>query len=219
MKIYGIVGTGGFGREVMPLAYDMLAKCGSSHDWDLVFVVDDPSTSEVNGRRLIATSEYLRIEAELYFNVAVADSNARERIARKFETAGAKPFTVSALNSVNLWGNNIGDGAILCPFSTITANARIGRYFHANIYSYVAHDCIIGDYVTFAPNVHCNGMVRIEDHAYIGTGAIIKQGSDEKPIVIGRGAIVGMGAVVTRSVLAGETVVGNPARAMDRNKG
>lgn len=53
----------------------------------------------------------------------------------------------------------------------------------------------------------------IEDHAYIGTGAVIKQSMPSRPVVIGRGAIVGMGAVVTKSVAPGITVVGNPARS------
>ena len=71
---------------------------------------------------------------------------------------------------------------------------------------------MIGDYVTFAPSVRCNGNIVIEDHAYIGTGAVIKQGTPEKPLVIGKGAVVGMGAVVTKDVPPGVTVVGNPAK-------
>ena len=125
--------------------------------------------------------------------------------------ASIEPFSISALNSVVFDENKLGDGAILCPFTTITSNAKIGRFFHANLYSYVAHDCIIGDFVTFAPSVHCNGRVVIEDYAYIGTGAIIKEGTDVKPTVIGKGSVVGMGAVVTKSVLPYTTVVGNPA--------
>jgi galactoside O-acetyltransferase len=47
----------------------------------------------------------------------------------------------------------------------------------------------------------------IEDDAWIGARAIILKG-----VTIGHGAIVGAGAVVTRSVSPSATAVGNPAR-------
>ena len=125
-------------------------------------------------------------------------------------------FEARAANVVQLDEVAIGPGAILCPFVTLTSNIQIGQHFHANLYSYVEHDCVIGNFVTFAPGVKCNGNVHIEDHAYIGTGAVIKQGKPGAPLVIGKGAVVGMGAVVTKSVPAGATVVGNPARVMER---
>jgi acyl-[acyl carrier protein]--UDP-N-acetylglucosamine O-acyltransferase len=37
------------------------------------------------------------------------------------------------------------------PFVTLTSNITIGKHFQANLYSYVEHDCVIGDFVTFAP--------------------------------------------------------------------
>jgi sugar O-acyltransferase (sialic acid O-acetyltransferase NeuD family) len=111
---------------------------------------------------------------------------------------------------------DIGPGAIICDFSAVTASAVIGRHFHCNIYSYIAHDCVIGDYVTFAPRVCCNGNVHVHDHAFIGTGAALKQGTPDKPLVIGEGVVVGMGAVVTKDVPPFTTVIGNPARPLER---
>lgn len=85
-----------------------------------------------------------------------------------------------------------------------------------NIYSSVAHDVEIGNFVTFGPRVSCNGNVLVEDHVYVGAGATIKNGSPEKKLVIGEGATIGMGAVVTKSVLPFTTVVGNPAREIEK---
>lgn len=215
-NLYGIVGVGGFGREVMPVADDMFAT--GFIQGELLFVTENISeVGNCNGKRVIADIEFMlgRVE-DRYFNVAIADSKTRERIAERFIASGIKPFSIAALNSINLAGNEIGVGAILCPFTTLTSNIKIGKFFHANIYSYVGHDCIIGDYVTFAPDVHCNGNVVIRNHAYIGTGAIIKNGSPNNPIVIGAGAVVGMGAVVTKSIPPGVTVIGNPAAEMEK---
>ena len=127
---------------------------------------------------------------------------------------GIQNWDIEHESVIKLGGVSMGSGSILCPFVCLTADIEVGRYFHANLYSYVCHDCKIGDFVTFAPGVKCNGNVIIEDHAYIGSGAVIKQGTLDKTIVIGKGALVGMGAVVTKSVPPGETVVGNPARPL-----
>lgn len=214
MALYGVFGAGGFGREVMPIARAMLAASPMPGAEELVFIVDVVTESHVNGHRVLSTEAFLASASERRFNVAVAESSARMSIAKRLESAGASPFSIVAPTAVVMDGNQIGDGAILCPFSVVTSNARIGRYFHANLHAYVAHDCVIGDFVTFAPKVACNGNVHIADHAYIGTGAVIRQGREGQPTRIGTKAIVGMGAVVTRDVEAGTTVIGNPARPM-----
>jgi len=215
MHLYAIYGAGGFGREVMPVARRQLDG-GQRGACELVFVVDDVgSQREVNGYPVLSYAQFLaRPAAEKFFNVAISASVDRQRLAEKCLRDGLRPFSVSARESVCYEPNRIGEGAILCAYSVITANVAIGRFFHANLHAYVAHDCVIGDYVSFAPGVQCNGNVVVEDHAYLGSGAIIRNGSRAAPVVIGKGAVVGMGAVVTQSVPPGMTVVGNPARAI-----
>lgn len=87
---------------------------------------------------------------------------------------------------------------------------------------------VIGDRVSIAPRVTLvtssdpnnsllglsafrpvRGRIVIEDDAWIGTGVIILPN-----VEIGKGAVVGAGSVVTRSVPAGAVVAGVPARPL-----
>lgn len=212
-KLIGIYGASGFGREVMPLARERY----DSDDSELVFIDDNPQLDTVGGIKVFSYTEFLSHQAgEKKLVVAISDGKIRRKIEQRCEEDGVSLVSIHAVNNVILDAVEFGDGSILCPFVTVTSNVKIGKSFHANIYSYVAHDCVIGDYVTFAPAVKCNGNVIIEDNAYIGTGAIIKQGSPSKPIIIGEGAVVGMGAVVTKNVPPGVVVIGNPAKPLGR---
>ena len=196
----------------MPLARQQLQR-SERPLWELVFVDDEPPAPVLNGHRVLTYAEWMVEPAESrHISLAIANSAVREKLAARCLADEVQFFDVKAANVVVLDNVQMGCGVVLCPFVTLTSNIRIGRHFQANLYSYVEHDCVIGDFVTFAPGVHCNGNVVIEDHAYIGSGAVIKQGKPGQPLVVGKGAIVGMGAVVTRDVLAGTTVVGNPAK-------
>jgi len=207
-SIYAIYGASGYGREVIPLVKRVIKKGDT-----VCFVDDGIDDEEINGYKVFSYKDFLALDVvNKYINVAIADGLTRERLVESCLSEGLVLFEVRADNVIVMDNVDLGKGAVLSPFVTLTSNVKVGKAFHANIYSYVAHDCIIGDYVTFAPSVKCNGNVVVEDRAYIGTGAIIKQGSPGSPIVIGQGAIVGMGAVVTKSVPAGVVVVGNPAK-------
>lgn len=213
---FGLIGAGGFGREVMPYARTSVALQLDLPESDVrVYFIETwtPKRTECNGRPLISLDEFLAMPGDRYFNVAIGDGTARARIAERIR-GFASPIAIVSPDALVLEQNQIGDGVVLCPFSLVTSNVRIGKFFHGNPFSSVMHDCVIGDYVTFAPGARCSGHVHVEDFAYIGAGATIKQGTYARPLVIGARAVVGMGAVVIRDVPPGVTVVGNPARPL-----
>lgn len=216
MKQFAIFGVGGFGRDIMPLARH---HCSSlTEDYQLVFVDDNPPAAELNGYPVMTYDHWLAQPAiNRYINIATANSYVREKIVKRCIADGVNFFEIRASNVIQMDNVVLAEGAVLCPFVTLTSNIKVGSHFHANLYSYVEHDCVIGDYVTFAPRVCCNGNVVIEDHVYVGAGAIIRQGQPGQPLVIGRGAIIGMGAIVTKSVPSGVTVIGNPAKPLVKN--
>lgn len=207
--MFGLVSAGGLAREVMPLVRQTFSNA--------VFVEKDRTASAINKHLVMTEEEFFDTPSvSKFFNIALGSSKVREEISKRFMERMCTPFTLKAKSAIIYDDVVLGDGALICDYTMLTSNIRIGKFFQANIYSYVAHDCIIGDYVTLAPKVCCNGRVKVGDHVYIGTGAIIKNGTSDKFLTIGEGAVIGAGAVVTKDVLPYTTVVGNPAKIMEK---
>lgn len=215
LEYFGFFGSGGFARETMQIARYHEHRWAAEGLGSPVYVEPLASDGQVLfGRAVITEERFFAQPGKPAFCVPVADADLRRKITERAISRGARPMSIVHPSSVISPDAEIGEGSIFSAYTVVTSDCRIGAGFHANLYTYVAHDCIIGDYVTCAPRASINGGVVVEDNVYIGTGAIIRQGTPSRPITIGRGSIVGMGAVVTRDVAPGSTVVGNPARPL-----
>ena len=214
-KTNALYGYGGFGKEVMPILKNLYP------DDRNIFVVHKefmPEQSSINSIEIISFEDFLDIpNHEKNITITIADPIKRPALSKEIDSHKIKRKTIISKDSLIMDNVEISDGAIICPFVTLTSNIRIGENFHANLYSYVAHDCIVGNNVTFAPSVKCNGNVIIEDNVYIGTGAIIKQGKPDKPLIIGKNAIISAGSYVTKNVGESTTVFGNPAQKLSKD--
>ena len=199
MSRIAIFGTGGMGRELA----DIIEASGKS---DFVYVVDTPE-GPVNGTQVISPAE-LRDDDRLV--VALGSSTDRRAVVERF-VGRAFATVISDSARVSRFAT-VGEGSVVCDFAVINSGAVVGRRFQANVYAQLSHDCLVGDFVTFAPHVSCNGWVEIGDEAYVGAGAVIRNGSPNKRLKIGGGAVIGMGAIVTGDVAPGDRSRRQPRR-------
>jgi sugar O-acyltransferase (sialic acid O-acetyltransferase NeuD family) len=193
-----IFGSGGMGRELA----DILRADGES---DIVFVVDRPN-GPIDGVEVISPD---RLGGDERLVIALGSSEERRAVAERF---GAMTFSTVVSSRARVSPHaTLGEGSVVCDFALVNNGARVGRHFQANCFAQVSHDCVIGDFVTFAPHVSCNGWVEIGDGVFVGAGAVIRNGRAGQRLKIGAGAVIGMGAVVTGDVPPAMVVVGNPA--------
>ena len=133
----------------------------------------------------------------------------------------------------------IGAGSRIWAFAYILEGAQIGRDANICSHCFIEGDVVVGDSVTIKSGVQLWDGVRLEDEVYVGPNVTFtndlyprsKQIPEEYAktrvcrgasiganatilagITIGVRAMVGAGAVVTRSVPPNAVVVGNPAR-------
>lgn len=218
-NIYAVYGCGGFGREVMPLLRDYVINFKKILNSEFYFIDDlQIENNIINNTRVFNFENFLQNfnNSKIHCCVAITNKEIRKELTQKCIDNGFSIMSVISKNSVIMDNVRIGDGSIISPFVTLTSNISIGKSFHCNLYSYVGHDCIIGDFVTFAPGVKCNGNVKIESGVYIGTGAIIYPGTSLKPLIIGENSKISAGTIVKRNIPENVTVFSAPIRLLTR---
>lgn len=109
-------------------------------------------------------------------------------------------------------GNNVEIGMLANVSVGSAGNTVIDDYVKIDAFTHIAHDVTLKSNVEIPAGVIIGGFDTIESNAFIGINATLRN-----RITIGENSIVGMGSVVTKSVLANTIVVGNPAKPYQNN--
>lgn len=213
---YGIYGAAGGGQNLLHAAQTQLQRQGLRQ---YPCFIDDEvgDNTQVLGRQSMPYADFMKGDpAYRKVVVAIANPATRKKLMEKVLSDGGKLWSVVDKSAVIDPTAQLGKGATLYAHTVIGSGCVVGKGFRAAAGSILCHDCIVADYVTLCANVTCNGYITIEEGVYIGSNAVIINGSAMKPIRIGKGAVIGMGAVVLGDVEPYTTVVGNPAKPINK---
>ena len=218
-KPVAIYGGGGFAREVAWLVESCRDADGLLTP--VCFIDDDPNRQgqTLNGLPTFSLEDAWRQMSDALVVCAVGSPHTRQRLAEKARGIGFRFATLVHPRAERSKWIEFGDGTVVCAGCILTTNITIGSHVQINLDCTIGHDAVLGDYSTLAPGVHISGWVHLGRHVYLGTGAVVLNGTDEAPIVLGDGAVIGAGACVTKSIGAGLTVVGVPAKPLARAGG
>jgi sugar O-acyltransferase (sialic acid O-acetyltransferase NeuD family) len=204
--------AGGFGREILDIAYRVNSV---SKRWEAITFLDDvlDSGTLVSG---ISTQKFTDInrmcgDGDCEFVIANGEPSVRKMLADKISD---HPLAILLDPTVIISASaKVGDGLLVAANSSIASDAKIGMNVAINTQSVVGHDVEIGDHSVISSMVNLGGATTVGESSYLGMGAQIKE-----RVKIGSHSIIGMGSIVYKDIPDGVIALGNPARVVRKNE-
>jgi sugar O-acyltransferase (sialic acid O-acetyltransferase NeuD family) len=202
-----IIGAGGFGREMLAWARQSLQF---ETEWTIKGFIDD-NVDALAGKntpaRVLGTVDDYAPAPEDVFVCAMGMPEFKRRCCEIIASRGGR-FT-QLIHRTTVMGDNVelAEGVVLCPYTVVTANNRLGRCVAVNLHSSIDHDACVDDWSQV--NCHCDltAAVRVGREVFIGSSVSIIPN-----VKVGDRAYLGAGSVVLRDVPEGAKVFGVPAR-------
>lgn len=211
-----IIGAGGMARE-MESALHSINRREPRYEF-LGFVVSELSRLGPRDSRhqVCGDLAWLQKNASNIDAIAlgVGSPAARLRIATEVKALLPNiewPAIVHPSALIDFYSACLEEGTYIGARVTATVNIRLERFALCNFACTLGHETRVGPGSVINPGANIAGGVTIGEGVLVGSGAQVLQ-----YLNIAAKAVVGAGAVVTRDVGAGETVIGIPARPMQK---
>jgi sugar O-acyltransferase (sialic acid O-acetyltransferase NeuD family) len=214
-KRIAVIGAGGFARETAWLIEQineeqMQMEFAGYVVSDLSRLTERDSREQVIGdvNQLIANKGQV-IDAAV---IGIGNPQVRAQIGRMLEQRAPgleQPALIHPSVIMQRHTCKVGKGVLLCAGVIATVNVEFADFSMCNLACTIGHESKIGVGTVLNPTVNVSGGVVLGDEVLVGTGSQLLQ-----YVNVGDRAVVGAGAVVTKDVAAGVTVVGVPAKPL-----
>lgn len=198
-----VYGAGGHGRVVL----DALV-CAGLGEQVLGFVDDRVAVGERrDGFPVLGGEAFLADALGLRVALGIGDNRERARLAQLCVERGLELLTAQHPRAIVATSVRIEPGSLVCAGAVLNPGAGVGRGSIVNTAAVIEHDCKLGSFVHVSPNATLGGAVQLGDYVHLGLAACVLPG-----LTVGEGAVVGAGAVVTKSIPNRAVAYGVPAR-------
>lgn len=199
----------GVGRNTI-VTIDLAESCGYTIG-GLYHYAAGRTGEEIFGHRIIGSNDELFVTDIVGKNFALSmgDNEIRADLFKKIiEKGGNIPTLIHPTAVVSKYAM-LKDGVQIYANSVVDPDVLIGEDTIISDKCTVLHGCQVGLHCFFAPDAVIGAGTIVDDFAFVGLNATL---ISAKTQYIGKHAIVGASAVVTKPVEAWQTVVGMPAR-------
>ncbi|UII24852.1 acetyltransferase [Fulvivirga maritima] len=204
MKKIAIYGAGGLGREVLTIINAINSEKAT---WDFIGFFDDSAPNVLGG-----INELNSWREPLSLIIAIGNPSVKKGLETHIENDFIDYATLIHPRAILADDNiEVGKGSVVGAGAILTTNIEIGDHVLLNLNVTIGHDCQIGSFCSIMPGANISGQVTLDEAVLVGSGANILNG-----IMVGRKAKVGSGATVTKNVPSKITVVGVPAKPIQK---